>query len=137
MKPITPVRPLPSATRPLLGTVVGAALLLLAPMAQAKEGGGSGCPWAQDVSLTLDRETITLPQAIFNPSTPTANVDGYELDVDHKTLSLRVTGPRGHIWQAALTHLASGKRCKAFYVGRPTLVFDPLGEDPANRVARK
>ena len=100
-----------------------AAALLLAPAAQASEGGGSsGCPWAQDIKLDLNGKSITVPQTIFDPKNPNPMVDGYELRPNREALTLRIVGPRGEEWRAALTHLAGGKRCTVSYVGRATPV---------------
>ncbi|HYG90564.1 MAG TPA: hypothetical protein VD978_30390 [Azospirillum sp.] len=90
--------------------------------ALAAEGGGNGCPWAQDLTLELGYKSITVPQTIFAPNSPGLSVDGYELSPDLNALSLRIVDPRGEVWQAALTRLAGGKRCTVFYVGRPTRV---------------
>ena len=112
-----------------------AAALLLAPAAQASEGGGSkGCPWAQDVKLNLNGKSITVPQTIFDPKNSNPMVDGYELRPNLEALTLRIVGPRGEEWRAALTLLAGGKRCTAFYVGRATPVE---GDGPSNNLAER
>lgn len=101
------------------------AVMLLAPGARASEGGGNSCPWAQDVTVDLgERRSITIPQSVFDPKTQNPEVDGYELRPSVDTLTLTIIGPRGEEWRAALTHIAGGKRCKAFYVGRAERVND-------------
>ncbi|WP_247878081.1 hypothetical protein [Azospirillum sp. TSO22-1] len=117
-----------------------AAALMLAPAllasgARAAEGGGNGCPWAQDVKLDFgDGRTLTVPQAIFDPKNPNTAIDGYELRPNIETLSLTIYAPRGEVWQAALTRIAGGKRCTAFYVGRPARVEE---DGPSDRVAER
>jgi len=112
-----------------------AAALMLAPAlsasgARAAEGGGNSCPWAQDVTLDFgDGRTLTVPQAIFNPKNPDTAIDGYELRPNVEALSLTIYAPRGEVWQAALTRIAGGKRCTAFYVGRPTRVEEEGSSD--------
>lgn len=113
-----------------------AAALMLAPAAHAAEGGGSGCPWAQDVKLDLGNgRALTVPQAIFDPKNPNTAVDGYELRPNIEALSLTIYGPRGEVWQAALTRIAGGKRCTAFYVGRAAPMEGDEG--PSDRVAER
>lgn len=117
----------------LAGATV-AAVLLLAPAAQAAQGGGTGCPWAQDVTLDLGGRSITVPQSVFDPKNLSPTVDGYELRPSLETLSMQIIGPAGQIWHAALTRVASGKRCTAFYVGPPTPLED---EEAVSRVAEQ
>lgn len=108
-----------------------AVVALLAPLApvvaNAAEGGGNNCPWAQDLKLDFGRKSITVPQSLFDGKTQDAVIDGYQLTPDIRALSLRIVGPRGETWQAALTLLAGGKRCTAFYVGRPE-PMEPNGD---------
>lgn len=105
--------------RRLAGGVAIAALVGLAPCPALAEG---GCPWQQDVTVDLGgKKTLTLPQAVFDPKSEQQSVDGYELLPNVNQLLLRIAGPYGDIWEAALTRLA-GKRCVAYYVGKPVLV---------------
>lgn len=111
-----------------------AAVMLVAALpAWAAEGGGSGCPWAQDVTLDLDGKPLTIPQAIFAPKNANPMVDGYEMRPDIDGLSLRIIGPHGTVWQAALTRIVGGKRCTVFYVGRATAVEDEPPSTTAER----
>lgn len=98
--------------------------LLLAPVAQAAEGGSSSCPWAQDVTLDLNGKSVTVPQTIFAPKNANPMVDGYEMRPNLDMLSLRIIGPRGDVWEAAMTRIVGGKRCTVFYLGRATPVED-------------
>lgn len=98
--------------------------------ALASDGGGApaasnGCPWSQDVTLELGGHQIVVPQTVFDAKLLQTNIDGYELVPATDQLMLRIFGPRGEMWEAALTRIVGGKRCTAFYVGRPFLVASP------------
>lgn len=97
--------------------------------AQAKEGGGgNSCPWAQDVTLDLAGKTLTLPQSAFDDkSGDPVTIDGYQLYPEIDRLKLRIVSPKGTEWEAALTLLQGGKRCKAVYVGKAVAVSDGIG----------
>ncbi len=110
------------------------AALLLAPAALAAQGGGTGCPWAQDVTLDLGGRSIIIPQSVFDPKNLSPSVDGYELRPSLETLSMQIIGPAGQVWHAALTRVASGKRCTAFYIG-PAMPLED--EEAVRRVAEQ
>lgn len=111
-------------------------LVLSLPAVNARAAEGGGCPWAQDVTLDFgDGRTITVPQTVFAPKNPDTAVGGYELRPNIEMLSLLIYGPRGDVWQAALTRIAGGKRCTAFYAGRPTPVEEE--DSSSSRVAER
>jgi len=112
--------------RSALGALLcGATIGLSAASALAAEGGSSSCPWQQDVSLVLDTKTLTIPPAVFETkSGPAPVIDGYELLPNVNALVLRIQGPRGELWEAALTRVGA-KRCTGFYVGKPVLIAEP------------
>lgn len=118
--------PRPPLLRSVLGALLCGAAIGLPPVpALAAEGGGSGCPWQQDVSLVLDTKTLTIPPAVFETkSGPAPVIDGYELQPNVNALVLRVLSPRGELWEAALTRVGA-KRCTGFYVGKPVLIAEP------------
>ncbi|CBS86730.1 hypothetical protein [Azospirillum lipoferum] len=116
--------------------VLAAAALVLSlgfgiPPAQAKEGAKpNGCPWAQDITLEINGKTLTLTQEAFSASTSEPiEIDQFKVFPLIDQLKLRIIGPKGREWEAALTHLVSGKRCSAFYAGKPALVSDTV-RDP-------
>ncbi|MBY6266190.1 hypothetical protein EI613_30400 [Azospirillum sp. 412522] len=105
-----------------------AALLFSAGIAtaQANEGAKSnGCPWSQDITLEINGKTLTLKQDVFtSTSTEPVQIEQFKVVPLVDQLKLRIIGPRGREWEAALTRLVSGKRCSAFYAGKPVLVSD-------------
>ena len=106
------------------------ALLTVEPStvsANEKGSGGNGCPWALDVTLDLNGKTLTLNQGAFSPKGEPLDVDGYQIFPLLDQLKLRILGPRGQEWEAGLTRLSGGKRCQAFYVGKPFQVTDQTG----------
>lgn len=101
------------------------------PAAANEKGGGAGgngCPWAQDVTLDLNGKTLTLNQDAFSAKGEPLDVDGYQIFPLLDQLKLRILGPRGQEWEAGLTRLSGGKRCQAFYVGKPFQVSDETGD---------
>lgn len=92
--------------------------------AQANEGAKSnGCPWAQDVTLEINGKTLTLKQDVFTTtSAEPIEIEAFKVVPLVDQLKLRIIGPKGREWEAALTRLVSGKRCSAFYAGKPVLV---------------
>lgn len=110
-----------------------AALILLGAAfpAQANEGAKpNGCPWAQDVTLEINGKTLTLKQEVFTVTTPEpVEIEQFKLYPLVDQLKLRIVGPKGREWEAALTRLVSGKRCSAFYVGKPVLTSS-VARDP-------
>ncbi|MDQ2105589.1 hypothetical protein [Azospirillum isscasi] len=90
--------------------------------------GGNGCPWAQDVKLDLNGKTLTLNQEAFSAKGEPLDVEGYQIFPLLDQLKLRILGPRGQEWEAGLTRLVGGKRCQAFYVGKPFQVSDETGD---------
>lgn len=118
--------PRPAMLRTMLGALSCAAVIGWTPAAALAEGGGGngGCPWQQEVSLALDGRTLTIPPAVFEAKGAAPVIDGYELQPDVNALILRVVGPRGELWEAALTRVGA-KRCTGFYVGKPVLVAEP------------
>lgn len=96
----------------------------IAATAQANEGAKSnGCPWAQDVTLEINGKTLTLKQDVFtSTSAEPIEIETFKVVPLVDQLKLRIIGPRGREWEAALTRLVSGKRCSAFYAGKPVLV---------------
>lgn len=116
-----------------VGAVLSAAVSLSSGPALASDGakaGGNGCPWAQDVTLEVNGKALTINQSVFTAKAiePTV-IDGYKLFPEVDQLKLRIVGPRGREWEAALTRLAGGKRCNAFYVGKAVAVTD-TEQDP-------
>jgi hypothetical protein len=93
-------------------------------LASEKPAGG-GCPWAQDVTLDLDGKPVKLAQDAFSASGEPVNVDGFQIYPLVNQLKLRIIGPRGQEWEAAMTRLSGGKRCNAFYVGKATKIAKP------------
>lgn len=113
---------LPSAPGALLCVV---ALGLTPAAALAAEGGGGGkCPWQQEATLVLDAKTLRVPPAVFETKGAPAVIDGFELLPNLNALVLRIHGPRGEIWEAALTRVGE-KRCTGFYVAKPVLIAEP------------
>ncbi|MBK1836311.1 hypothetical protein JHL17_02690 [Azospirillum sp. YIM B02556] len=92
--------------------------------AQANEGAKSnGCPWSQDITLEINGKTLTLKQDVFTTTgTEPVEVEQFKVFPLVDQLKLRIIGPKGREWEAALTRLVSGKRCSAFYAGKPVLV---------------
>lgn len=114
---------------------LAAALLEASPALGALAAEGGNCPWTQDIVLDFgDGRTLSVPQAIFNPRNPDSTIGSYEMRPDLEALTLTIRGPYGQVWQAALTRITGGKRCTAFYAGRPTRVEE---DAPANRVAER
>lgn len=116
--------------------VLAAAALLLSlavaiSPAQAKEGAKpNGCPWAQDITLEIAGKSLTLTQEAFSAATSEPiEIDQFKVFPLVDQLKLRIIGPKGREWEAALTRLVSGKRCSAFYAGKPALVSDTV-RDP-------
>ncbi|PWC58520.1 hypothetical protein TSH7_23680 [Azospirillum sp. TSH7] len=104
----------------MLGFGIGAA--------QANEGAKSnGCPWAQDVTLEINGKTLTLKQDVFTTtSAEPIEIESFKVVPLVDQLKLRIIGPKGREWEAALTRLVSGKRCSAFYAGKPVLVSNTV-----------
>ncbi len=122
-----PHHPAIRAARDLLMAV---ALLAALPALANEAAGSGGCPWAQDVSLQINGKTLTLNQAMFTaPTTEPIVIEPYQIYPQLDQLKLRIVGPRGREWEASLTRLVSGKRCSAFYVGKPFMVSD-VERDP-------
>ncbi|MBP2298677.1 hypothetical protein [Azospirillum picis] len=128
--PAVPGRPT-AATALLPAAFVLAAGLLAAGPVLANEGAKSnGCPWAQDVTLEINGKTLTLAQAVFTTtSADPVEIDRYKIYPLIDQLKLRIVGPKGREWEAALTRLVGGKRCSAFYAGKPVLVSS-VARDP-------
>ena len=108
-----------------------AAVAMMAPgaaSANEKPPGGGGCPWAQDVTLEIAGRTLTLGQDAFSERGESVTIDGFQIFPLLNQLKLRILGPRGQEWEAALTRLSGGKRCQAFYVGKPFQVSDESGD---------
>lgn len=101
-------------------------LSLLTTPAHANEGAKpNGCPWAQDVTVEINGKTMTLNQAMFaTPPGEPILMDPYKIYPLIEEMKLRIIGPKGREWEASLTRLVSGKRCSAFYVGKPFVVSD-------------
>ncbi|MBP2304448.1 hypothetical protein GBZ48_16015 [Azospirillum melinis] len=99
--------------------------------AQANEGAKpNGCPWAQDVTLEINGKTLTLKQDAFTTtSSEPLEIEQFKVFPLIDQLKLRIIGPKGREWEAALTRLVSGKRCSAFYAGKPVLVSNTV-RDP-------
>ncbi|ANC91500.1 hypothetical protein A6A40_06050 [Azospirillum humicireducens] len=114
-----------------------AAVALVLPLcigtapAIASEGAKpNGCPWAQDVTLEINGKTLTLKQESFTAVTSEPiEIEQFKVFPLVDQLKLRIIGPKGREWEAALTRLVSGKRCSAFYAGKPELVSDTV-RDP-------
>ena len=106
-------------------------LCLGAAPAIANEGAKpNGCPWAQDITLEINGKTLTLKQEAFTTVTSEPiEIDQFKVFPLVDQLKLRIIGPKGREWEAALTRLVSGKRCSAFYAGKPALVSDTV-RDP-------
>ncbi|PWC39717.1 hypothetical protein [Azospirillum sp. TSO35-2] len=105
-------------------TLAAAAAGMFAGPAAANEGAKSnGCPWAQDVTLEINGKTLTLNQSVFTTAgSEPVEIDQFKVYPLVDQLKLRIVGPKGREWEAALTRLVSGKRCSAFYAGKPELV---------------
>lgn len=102
-------------------------LALTAQPAHANGGGGGGgaastCPWTQDLKLQIGKKELTVTQEMLDPKAGPQSVDGYELRPNLDQLTLQVITPRGQIWEASMTRLVRGKRCSAYYVGKPFIV---------------
>lgn len=106
-----------------VATVAALMICVSAPSFAAGGGGGSGCPWQQDLSLEVGPVTLTVPQSVFDPKSLQTEIRGYTLYPNIDRLSLRILTPSGDTWEAALTRLG-GKRCTAFYVGKAVLVAE-------------
>ncbi|PNQ96049.1 hypothetical protein C1S70_25820 [Azospirillum argentinense] len=104
------------------------AILTAAPAAANEKPAGGGCPWAQDVKLDLNGKTLTLNQEAFSAKGEPLDLEGYQIFPLLDQLKLRILGPRGQEWEAGLTRLSGGKRCQAFYVGKPFQVSDETGD---------
>lgn len=120
-------------TMSLLRHAIAAIAFGLAAPSVALAGGGGGgeaktnpCPWTQDVKLSIGGQELVVPQAAFTAKTSQVSLDGYELIPALDQLVLRIIGPHGDLWEASMTRLAGGKRCTAFYVGKPFMVSAPL-----------
>lgn len=103
-------------------------------------GGGEGagtnpCPWAQDVTMELNGHQLVLPQTTFDPKTRESYVDDHQIVPSLDQLKMVVIGPQGHMWEAALTRLAGGKKCLVYYVGKPVLIATPSVQSPLPRKA--
>ncbi|CAO3406805.1 hypothetical protein [Azospirillum largimobile] len=115
--------------------LAAAALMLslgvAAAPALASEGAKpNGCPWAQDITLEINGKTLTLKQEAFTTVTSEPiEIEQFKVFPLIDQLKLRIIGPKGREWEAALTRLVSGKRCSAFYAGKPVLVSDTV-RDP-------
>lgn len=115
--------------------LAAAALMLslgvAAAPALASEGAKpNGCPWAQDITLEINGKTLTLKQDAFTAVTSEPiEIEQFKVFPLVDQLKLRIIGPKGREWEAALTRLVSGKRCSAFYAGKPVLVSDTV-RDP-------
>ncbi|MBP2312006.1 hypothetical protein [Azospirillum soli] len=92
--------------------------------ANEKGAGGGGCPWIQDVTLDVGGKTLTVGQGFFTSTGEPLEQDGYHVYPLVNQLKLRIVGPHGEEWEAGLTRLTGGKRCNAFYVGKPVQVSD-------------
>ncbi|WP_448207340.1 hypothetical protein [Azospirillum sp. sgz302134] len=103
--------------------LVPAVLAVNPAEASEKGGGGGGCPWAQDVTLEIGNKTLKLGQDAFTSTEP-LSIDGFQIYPLVNQLKLRILGPKGQEWEAALTRLQGGKRCNAFYVGKAFQVSD-------------
>ena len=103
-------------------------VLTVQPAAANEKPAGNGCPWAQDVKLDLNGKTLTLNQEAFSPKGEPLDLEGYQIFPLLDQLKLRILGPRGQEWEAGLTRLSGGKRCQAFYVGKPFQVSDETGD---------
>ncbi|HEY0838484.1 MAG TPA: hypothetical protein VGE72_31545 [Azospirillum sp.] len=115
----------PATLRTVLCLALGALPCGLAPAEALAEGGGGGkCPWQQEATLVLDGKTLHVPPAVFEAKGPSIMDDGFELLPNVNALVLRIHGPRGEMWEAALTRVGE-KRCTGFYVGKPVLVAEP------------
>ncbi|AWU93760.1 hypothetical protein [Azospirillum ramasamyi] len=114
--------------------VIAAAALMVslciggtAPATASEGAKPNGCPWAQDITLEINGKTLTLKQDAFTAATSEPiEIDQFKVFPLVDQLKLRIIGPKGREWEAALTRLVSGKRCSAFYVGKPTLVSDTV-----------
>ncbi len=116
--------------------LLAAAVLMLplsvgtAPAIAAEGAKPNGCPWAQDITLEINGKTLTLKQEAFTVVTSEPiEIDQFKVFPLIDQLKLRIIGPKGREWEAALTRLVSGKRCSAFYAGKPALVSDTV-RDP-------
>ncbi|KAA0581309.1 hypothetical protein FZ983_10260 [Azospirillum sp. B21] len=116
--------------------ILAAAVLMLplsvgtAPAIASEGAKPNGCPWAQDITLEINGKTLTLKQEAFTAVTSEPiEIDQFKVFPLIDQLKLRIIGPKGREWEAALTRLVSGKRCSAFYAGKPALVSDTV-RDP-------
>lgn len=102
------------------------AALLAAPAVLASEGAGAAntCPWTQDLKLKIGKKELVVTQEMLDPKAGQQVIDGYELRPNLDQLRLQILTPRGEMWEASLTRLVRGKRCAAYYVGKPFLVED-------------
>lgn len=106
-------------------------VLLSAPGAALASGGGgaatSVCPWAKELHLSIAGHALVVPQAVFDSKVKPVSIDGYDLLPDIDKLKLIIIDPYSDIWEVALTLLAGGKRCRAFYGGTPIMISDTGG----------
>lgn len=118
-------------TRVLATVAIVLPLCIGTAPAKANEGAKpNGCPWAQDITLEINGKTLTLKQESFTAVTSEPiEIDQFKVFPLVDQLKLRIIGPKGREWEAALTRLVSGKRCSAFYAGKPALVSDTV-RDP-------
>lgn len=102
------------------------AALLAAPAASASEGAAAAnsCPWTQDLKLKIGKKELVVTQEMLDPKAGQQVIDGYELRPNLDQLRLQILTPRGEMWEVSLTRLVRGKRCAAYYVGKPFLVED-------------
>jgi len=94
--------------------------------ALAASGGNTGCPYTSDAKLELGGKALLIPQEALTARAPTM-IGDYEIVPDPKSLTLMLTGRKGDVWEASMTSVVAGKRCSAFYVGKPVLINPPKG----------
>ncbi|HYH20934.1 MAG TPA: hypothetical protein VD995_20190 [Azospirillum sp.] len=116
--------PAPAMLLSALGALLCAVAIGVAPAMAAEGGGGGKCPWQQEATLVLDAKTIHVPPTVFETKGAPAMIDGFELLPNLNALVLRIHGPHGEIWEAALTRVGE-KRCTGFYVAKPVLIAEP------------
>lgn len=120
----------------LICALIPAVLAISPASASEKGGGGGGCPWIQDVKLDVGGKTLTVGQGFFTGSGEPLEQDGYHVYPLLNQLKLRIVGPHGQEWEAGLTRLTGGKRCNAFYVGKPVQVSDSENDGHSLILAR-
>lgn len=128
MKSALPMRSTLNLCALALTCAIVPAVLAVEPAAANEKPAGGGCPWAQDVKLDLNGKTLTLNQDAFSTKGEPLDLEGYQIYPLLDQLKLRILGPRGQEWEAGLTRLSGGKRCQAFYVGKPFQVSDETGD---------